>query len=198
MASLKRPLENQILSAQDMYSFLTNSNFSDKIKFFFVCSENVEKVKNELAERFREAKTVKGTQKFHRITPIYDSIGMLKVHKLSNEEGYDVTSVKKNLERNETGIFENIKDFFHGMYVACVYVEELWFAMIEETSEEFGDILLTFQYPKEKSGSHAFPSKSDKCWVHIGDVVKIMKSPNLQGARRIRYCFNQQEMEDAV
>ena len=74
---------------------------------------------------------------------------MLKMHKLSNEEGYDVTSVKKNLERNETGIFENIKDFFHEMYVACVYVEELWFAMIEETSEEFGDILLTFLYPKE-------------------------------------------------
>ena len=67
------------------------------------------------------------------------------------------------------------------MYVTCVYMHELCFAMVEEFSEEFGYILLTFLHPKGKSGSHAFPSKSDKCWVPIGDVIKIMTSPNLQG-----------------
>ena len=112
MTSLKRPLENQILSAHSMYSCLNNSNFSNKIKFYFVSSENVTRVRNELTERFKEAKTVKGTQNFHRITPMYDSIGMLKVHKLSNGEGHDVI-VKKTVERNDIHIFENTEDFCH-------------------------------------------------------------------------------------
>ncbi|KAG0722787.1 hypothetical protein GWK47_005849 [Chionoecetes opilio] len=49
-----------------------------------------------------------------------------------------------------------------GAYVGCVYEKQLWFAMIEELSDEFGDLLVSFLGPQGKSGSHAFPSKVDR------------------------------------
>ncbi|KAG0716220.1 hypothetical protein GWK47_010226 [Chionoecetes opilio] len=196
MASLKRPVGNQILTAQAMFSFLTESKFTDKIKMFFVSSENVAEVASELVERYQEAQTVKGTQQFHRFVPQCDPIGVLKVYKLSVGEGNSV-SVKKNVKGEELEVCED-KELVVGMFVACIYMEELWFAMIEEMSEEFGDALMIFLHPKGKSGSHAFvQSKADKCWVTHENVLRIMTNPNLQGARKIRYCFKLNEMEEA-
>ena len=56
MASLKRFLENQILSAQDMYSFLTNSNFSDKINFFLFVQKMLKKLKMNLLKDLEKLK----------------------------------------------------------------------------------------------------------------------------------------------
>lgn len=198
MASLKRPVGNQILTARSMFSFLTESHFTEKIKFFFIPSEDITLVENELAERYQEAQTVKGTQQFHRFVPQSNPIGVLKAYKLSVGDG-NIVSVKKNvLDHDELDISAQDKELVVGMFVACIYMEELWFAMIEEISEEFGDALMIFLHPKGKSGSHAFTqSKADKCWVPRDNILSILTNPNLQGARRIRYCFKLNEMEEA-
>ena len=91
---------------------------------------------------------------------------MLKVYKLSVGRG-NIVSVKKNvIDRDEIEIGVQDKELFVGMFVSCTYTEELWFAMIEEVSEDFGDVLMIFLHPG-KSGSHAF-SQSKAHFVTLG------------------------------
>ncbi|KAG0712613.1 hypothetical protein GWK47_018116 [Chionoecetes opilio] len=110
-----------------------------------VCESHIPRqVASELVERYQEAQTVKGTQQFHRFVPQCDPIGVLKVYKLSVGEGNSV-SVKKNVKGEELEVCED-KELVVGMFVACIYMEELWFAMIEEMSEDkirVGEVLLS-------------------------------------------------------
>ena len=83
------------------------------------------------------------------------------------------------------------------MFVACISMEELWFAMIEEVSEKLGDALMILMHPG-KSGFHAFSrSKADTCLVPRENILSLLTNPSLQGAKRICYCFKLIEMEDA-
>ena len=80
---------------------------------------------------------------------------MLKVYR-SSVGRVNIVSVKKNvIDRDELDISFQDKELVVGMFVACNFMEELSFAMIEEASEEFGDALMILLRPG-KSGSHAF------------------------------------------
>ena len=57
--SLRRTVSNQILTAQNMYAFLSQQ-FVSAIQFMFVGKEEVTKVTTELKARFAKARTVKG------------------------------------------------------------------------------------------------------------------------------------------
>lgn len=78
--SLKRPLSDQILTAEGMFEFLSNK-FVSVIQFIYVPVEEVAKVENDLSGRFSRAVTVKGTKQFHRFSPI--SIQNVVVRELS-------------------------------------------------------------------------------------------------------------------
>ena len=67
--SLKRPLSDQILTAEAMLEFLSNK-FVGVIQCIYVPVAEVTKVENDPSGRFARAITVKGTWRFHRFSPV--------------------------------------------------------------------------------------------------------------------------------
>lgn len=80
--SLRRPMRDQILDAEAMFSYLTEK-FESKIRFIFV-SKKVEATATELSDRFASAVLVKGTKGFHQLTPV--SLSSIMVRDLSKDE----------------------------------------------------------------------------------------------------------------
>ncbi|KAG0722738.1 Baculoviral IAP repeat-containing protein 7 [Chionoecetes opilio] len=120
--------------------------------------------KESLVERFMKAVPVKGTQQYHRFVPV-EPFGTLQVFKVSTEQmGRSVSCLKSNDKLEDDFVVEE-GELVVGAYVGCVYEKRLWFAMIEELSDEFGDLLVSFLGPQGKSGSHAFPSNVDRLWL---------------------------------
>lgn len=195
-ASMQRLYANQILTPLAMFDFVTKSSFESKIKFFYVSSEMVALKKESLAEHFMKAVPVKGTQQYHRFVPV-EPFGTLQVFKVSTEQmGRSVSCLKSDDKLEDDFVVEE-GELVVGAYVGCVYEKQLWFAMIQELSDEFGDLLVSFLGPQGKSGSHAFPSKVDRLWLPGGDILLVMSNPKLQAGRRIRYCFREDEMTTA-
>lgn len=89
LESLRRPTQNQILTAEDFYKF-TKEKFT-KIHVEFVSSEDIMKLEQEvLVERFKLAKTIKGTLGYHRFMSIPGDQSQVKVKKY----GLSTTEVK--------------------------------------------------------------------------------------------------------
>ena len=70
--SLARTHHGQILTAQALYDFLSEKFVSD-IRFLFVSSDRVKEATESLKERFSKAVTVKGTQSYHKFSPVEES-----------------------------------------------------------------------------------------------------------------------------
>ena len=49
--------------------------------------------------------------------------------------------------------------------VWCLYDSLPLIDMVDETSEKFGDYLITFTYPHVTAKQFHCPSETDKCWV---------------------------------
>ena len=90
LESLRRPLENQILTADALYQFAKDKFINVSVQF--VTSEIIENLYTEVLEkRFEQAKTIKGTLGFHSFSPIpgcYDTVSVKQ---------YDLSSVKKDV-----------------------------------------------------------------------------------------------------
>ena len=96
MASLKRPVGNQILTVQSTFSFLQSRSLLKKLNSSLFLQKISHKFESELAERYQEAQAVNGKQQFYRFVSQYDPIGVLKVYKLSVGR-VNIVSVKKNV-----------------------------------------------------------------------------------------------------
>ena len=69
LESLRRPVDNQILTPQEFYKF-AKEKFK-KVRVEFVSQEFIEDLESEvLVERFKKAKTIPGTLGFHSFSPI--------------------------------------------------------------------------------------------------------------------------------
>ena len=77
-ASLQRPLENQILTVNDMFQFCTQ-NRGSKIKSFLTSAEEIEETEQQLTERFEGAKRIPGTRKYHKFLPVSETQMIMKV-----------------------------------------------------------------------------------------------------------------------
>ena len=75
MESLRKPVDGQILTAENLYEF-AKSHFPGLI-VEFVASEEIQQLEAEiLADRFKSAKTINGTLKLHQ----FNSIGLSNTH----------------------------------------------------------------------------------------------------------------------
>lgn len=81
--SLRRPVTNQILTAEDMFRFLTDK-FRSSIEFVYVSGSEVEKVAADLRGRFATTVTIKGTRRSHRFSPI--DCATMQVYRLSEDD----------------------------------------------------------------------------------------------------------------
>ena len=98
LESLRRPLENQIQTARDLYDFV-------KVKFRalqveFISSEQISELEEEiLVERFKLAKTIKGTLGYHNFSSIPSNHKEVLVKKYSLSEEEKKVSVVTGLRR---------------------------------------------------------------------------------------------------
>ena len=95
LESLRRPVENQILTPQEFYRF-TKDKFKN-VDVEFVSEEEILNLFTEvLAERFMLAKTIKGTLKLHSFSPVEGSNDNLIVKQYDLSSISNQVSVKKN------------------------------------------------------------------------------------------------------
>ena len=74
-------------------------------------------------------------------------------------------------------------DVTKGSYIACMYDEEVWYGLVEEISEEFGDFFIKFMHPSVGGRRFVFPEKDDTCWVRESDILCTIEPPNLTSGR---------------
>ena len=97
-ASLQRPLNNQIMTVDDMFSFC-NENLKN-IKFFYIKADEIVKISATLKSRFDCCKRIVGTRSYHKCTPI--SEGICRCYFTSESFEYDdhpVTRKAKNQDK---------------------------------------------------------------------------------------------------
>lgn len=69
IASLQRPLDNQIINATDLFEFLKKEQ-SDKFHYIFVAKSEVDPLRATHQECMKHLETVPGTRSFHFIKPM--------------------------------------------------------------------------------------------------------------------------------
>lgn len=157
--SLQRPLENQILTPYDLFSYC-NSNISG-IKTFYIPKEEVEIERKIQEERFKCAHTVAGTRDNHHFVPIDEN--KIRVSKVSNDTTAFVASIRQHTKiSSQSTKFANLQP---GQYIACIYDNEWWIGNICEVSFEHHDVLVKFMRPHGPSQSFYWPKQKDFCWV---------------------------------
>jgi hypothetical protein len=94
--SLRRPFNGEILTATDLYKYLTSSSLSKSVKFYYIEHTNVEANSNLLQSRFDKATPIPGTQKFHKFVPM--DVERINVFELSSDENCMVNAINKKVK----------------------------------------------------------------------------------------------------
>ena len=96
---------------------------------------------------FSECHTLKGTQRYHIYVPL--STTTLAVHEVSSGPRARVVSIVEALQID-------IRDVAKGNYVACMYDKKVWYGIVNDISEEFGDLLIKFMHPSGPMNKFVF------------------------------------------
>lgn len=192
-ASLKRPYKDQILSTEEMYQFCIID--IPGIKFFNVPPSDIDDAKQMLETRFELAKTIKGTQQFHRYVPV--SKTTLKVYKLSvqSDAPREVSVTGKTQTEEQSPLPIDTNFIIHKNYfVCCYYQKEPWIGIVEEVSDEFGDFFINFMHPKGPAKQFFWPSKKDCCWVMEEDIICVVASPVMTSSSSRKYNISKKDL----
>ena len=93
LESLRRPSNNQIQTATDFYKFVQEK--IKKVKVEFVGEEEIKKIENDiLIDRFKSAKTIKGTRSFHSFETIVENENITDLNVRKFSFSMDVKRVK--------------------------------------------------------------------------------------------------------
>ena len=76
-------------------------------------------------------------------------------------------------------VVEDLDKYQPGKYTACLYDNNWYIGNIVERNDEEQDLLINFM--KTTLGSSlSWPSREDKCWVPMHDLLCIVQAPTLQ------------------
>lgn len=195
-ASLQRPYQDAILTTDAIMKFCTEN--IPGIHFINVQPSVVTEYEQKLKDRKDTAKTIEGTQKFHRYVP--DSKSSVKVYKLSQQEEdpkiVRVSSVRHGEPDNyELGNDEPSEfEISTQNYVCAMYDEKPWIGLVDEISEEHGDYSINFMHPHGPTKFLAWPEDTDKCWIERSDILCTINAPLVvSSGQRIRYKISEGE-----
>lgn len=162
-----------------MFDFCVNK--IPGIKFTNVPKEDIEENAKNLKERFDSAKTLPGTQSYHRIVPC--SQDTVKCYKLSGQNDEpDCVKITMGNKASEAEINVN-------SHIICFYDSSPWVGIVTEHSEEHGDFNVAFMHPNASKLSSNFhwPVNEDKCWVPRENIICTIDPPNLRSTTTISY-----------
>ena len=130
-------------------------------------SNDTTEIQPFLDKRFQHANTIPGTRDNHCSVPT--SLSSLKLYRMSsklNERRFECS--------HETKAFVSRKMLKVSTFVAIVYDNRLFIAIIEDVSTENQDALVKFMSPAVPAPSFTWPRHEEICWVGIvGGVGKI-------------------------
>ncbi len=170
---LQHPLQGQILTPDDLYSFCRD-NISGVISVF-VSKEEIEMVRKSQDTRFEHGSTIAGTRENHQFIPIDQQ--SVQVSRISGDIPFIASLGSKPLALEPL-------DLQPGKYVACIYEQQWWIGNITENSVEEKDSLITFLHPHGPSKSFQWPLRSDICWIPWEHVLCIIVAPTTTATGR--------------
>lgn len=195
-ASLQRHIDNQILTAENMYHFCSKE-FKSSIKILYV-STQVKEIEDRLDQRFAHPiKPVVGTLKFHRFVPM--SKDSLMVYPLSENTKGEFRTLKAILTPTGSDESDSIQGNTFtkvnvGCFVGCVYGQQLWFGLVKDYDAQYEDYIINFLQPSGVAQSYTFPTKEDSCPVEAENILGTVQA-GLRGGTRIQYVFPRDDVE---
>jgi len=172
-ASLKRPINDQILSTEAIYAFCREEISS--VNFFLISKETLQSTRKFLQKRYAAASTVPGTRSFHHFES--DSIGVLKFKRVSDDSSFcgnhNFLSVASCFIASDIPLMK---------YVCCVYDSHWWIGLVVEIDVHENDLHINFLHPCGPSKYFYWPSHEDKCWVPSSHVLCKINQPQLVSA----------------
>ena len=168
MASLQRPSNDQILSAEAMFLYCQEK--ISGIEFKYIPIEEIQSTRENIRERLSQAKTVPGTRSFHQFIPISSSI--IGAKRVSEEVDFALqfSFREEQLEGVEARV---------GQFVVCNYDELYWAGMLIEVDNDMHDVNVKFMHPSLPSTSLNWPKRDDTCWVPKTKILFKIEPPTL-------------------
>ena len=100
----------------------------------------------------------------------------LAVHEVSSGPRARVVSIVETLQID-------IRDVAKGNHVACIHDKKVWYGIVNDISEEFGDLLIKFMHPSGPMNKFVFPEVDDTCWIEESDILCTIDLPSLTSSR---------------
>ena len=146
-ASLQRPFDEQIMTPRQLFEW-ASSNIPS-ITFEYCSSEEYERERVFLEERFQKARTIPGTRKLHSYIPI--SRDEVRTRHFSSSTSYKDVSV--SLLENEMTL-EEISGF-----ITCCHDNQWWVACVLELDLDNETVKVTMLHPHGPCNSFKYPKK---------------------------------------
>ena len=188
IASIRRPINNQILTPEDLFKFADEDIHG--IKLFFVGSEDIFKCEEDLKSRFDACKRVPNTRESHCFVPQNDST--IRAYRISGGK-----------------IFQDANVFLHGLkkkfsitpkvsqYVACAYDDKWYIGMVVAINIDEGDSKIKFMIPPGPSVSFHWEPISPT-WIPNAKILKIIEAPKTEKRRQYKISPALQEELDEL
>ena len=169
-ASLMRPTENQILSAEAVFEFCKDSITGTT--FFLISPEMLKSTRKFLQSRYTTATTVPGTRSFHHFES--EAVGIIKYKRLSDDPDF---CGKHNFLCASSST--NAEDITLMSYVCCIYDSNWWIGLVISIDTKENDVEVNFLHPSGPSKYFYWPSREDICWVPSSHILCKIGQPKL-------------------
>ena len=144
------------------------------VYFHFASNETIQEVDAALQQWLSECHTLKGIRGI--IYMFLYPKNTLAVHEVSSGPRARVISIVEALQID-------IRDVAKGNYVACIYDKKVWYGIVNNISEEFGDLLIKFMHPIGPMNKFVFPEVDDTCWIEESDILCTIDPTSLTSSR---------------
>ena len=179
-ASLQATVNNQILTAEEMYKWAVEN--IKAVKFFFLTSNDIKENTNkyDLEQRYSAAKTITGTRSHHSFIPV--SNVKMEMRRVSTDNIFTtVITGPITEEDNEDADLQNIEKFQPGGYVACIYDNQWYIGHIIEKNIVENDVFVNFMQ-QGRGNTFVWPPENrvDKCWVPAQHILCSIEAPSMK------------------
>ena len=181
-ASLQRPSQEQILTADDMFAFCQQE--IKGIDFKLIRKDDVDETRKKLKSRLELAKTIPGTRSYHQFIPITNhKIGAKRI-----SEDKEFVLEYHFIDEDEPNV--PCLEICPNNVVVCKYDGFEWLGIALELDKENGDIHIKFMHPHFPTASFSWPVKDDVCWVPNQNVLAIVEAPAPTTVTGRQYSLN--------
>ena len=176
----------------------------DKIRFFFVTTQNIQDNASSfsLDQRFSDTKKVAGTRSHHSFIP--QSSNKMEMRRVSGDDMYTSVYIGSDIEQSTSQqshdepatLPVDVNLYQPGRYIACVYDNRWYIGNIMQRNDEKQDVYVNFM--KEHRGNKfSWPSENlkDQCWVPFQHILCHVEAPVIVDASGRRYKLTETDFK---